>query len=502
MKLPGPGTLVLLRKLDEYLSGKGIESYIVGGFVRDMLLERQTVDLDIAVAADASETAAGTADFFGGKYVLLDDENGVARVVLTVKQESSEIRVIDFSSYGGSIGKDLARRDFTVDAMAVGLGRFVSGPAEVEIVDPFHGREDIERKLLRAVKDTVFALDAARLLRAVRLAAELGFTIEEQTEDLVKEYAHLVFDVPGERIRDEVLRLLALPGAAGTLVYLDRLGLLTGIFPDLEESRGVEQPKEHFWDVLEHSLATVKALEFLLGEGDWDYVAEEIRAADAFSEQVRDHLDREVSSGSTRKILLKLAALLHDVGKPGTKGIDDSGRMRFLGHNKEGVELVTGMLERLRFTGKEIRIMETAVGSHMRPTQMSQPGELPTDRAIYRYFRDTGDTGLDILLLSLADHLAAKGPELSLDGWREHANLVEYVIGKNSEKETVIDPPKIVDGYDIMKYFEVNPGPQIGEVLEAVREAQASGDITSRAEALSYIEKLLKSDGFPKTDTV
>ena len=138
----------------------------------------------------------------------------------------------------------------------------------------------------------------------------------------------------------------------------------------------------------------------------------------------------------------------------------------------------------------------------MRPTQMSQPGELPTDRAIYRYFRDTGDTGLDILLLSLADHLAARGPELSLDGWREHANLVEYVIGKNSEKETVIDPPKIVDGYDIMKYFEVNPGPQIGEVLEAVREAQASGDITSRAEALSYIEKLLKSDGFPKTDTV
>jgi poly(A) polymerase len=496
---PGPEILSLLRRLDEYLSGGGIESYIVGGLVRDMLLGRRTADIDIAVASDAPGVAAGVADFLGGRSVMLDDKNRIARVVLTGENESLSEKspVIDFSSCSGTITKDLARRDFTIDAMAIDLRRFGQDSPGMEIIDPFHGREDIEQKIVRAVDDRVFLLDAARLLRAVRLAAELGFTIEEETEDLVKEYAHLVFDVPGERTRDELLRLLALRGAADTLSYLDKLGLLTGIFPGLEETRGVEQPKEHFWDVLEHSLATVKSLEFILGENAWEYIGEDIAGTVPLTAGIREHLDRQVSSGSTGKSLLKIAALLHDVGKPGTKGIDESGRMRFFGHGKEGAEEVTAMLERLRFTGKEIKIVETAVNYHMRPTQMSQEGELPTDRAIYRYFRDAGDTGLDILFLNLADHLAARGPELDIEGWRQHVRLVEYVINKHFDKENTINSPTIVNGYDIIKSFGLSPGPQVGEILEAVREAQASGEVTNRAEALSYIDKILKSGNTP-----
>jgi poly(A) polymerase len=496
--LPEPETVSLLHKLDDYLSGKNIEAYIVGGFVRDMLLNRSTADLDIAVAVDARVVASSVADYLGGKYVLLDDKNAVARVILTTPDTSSGgVRVIDFSSYSGDIRQDLSRRDFTINAMAMSLHDYSADFSAAEIIDTLNGQGDIRLRVIRAVDDNVFYLDPVRLLRAVRLAAELDFTIEEKTEGLIRKNARLISEVPGERVREELLRLLTLRGAGNTLVYLEKLGLLTGIFPELEKGRGVSQPKEHYWDVLEHSLATVKALEFILGEGSWEHVKEDVLVDVPLSYSILEHLNQEVSGGSTRKSLLKLAALLHDTGKPGTKTLDDNGRMRFLGHDKEGAELVTGMLENLRFSSKEIKVIETAVNNHMRPTQMSQEG-MPTDRAIYRYFRDTGESGLDILFLNLADHLAARGPELDMKGWQEHSGLVEYVINKHYQKENIINPPKIVDGYDIMRFFRVVPGPRIGKILEAVREAQASGEIRDREEALSYIKKIIQTENFPE----
>jgi poly(A) polymerase len=174
--------------------------------------------------------------------------------------------------------------------------------------------------------------------------------------------------------------------------------------------------------------------------------------------------------------------------------------MRFLGHSKEGAAAIPAILERLRFSSREIKLVVAEVEHHMRPTQMSQEG-LPTDRAIYRYFRDTGETGLDILFLSLADHLATRGPALIYENWAEHTGLVEYVIGKHFEQKNIIKPPKIVDGYDIMNIFGVGPGPEVGELLEAVREAQASGDINSRDEATEFIKKYLDSSRHGKTKT-
>jgi poly(A) polymerase len=274
--------------------------------------------------------------------------------------------------------------------------------------------------------------------------------------------------------------------------YLDELNLLMAVFPEFEVTRGVTQPKEHHWNVLDHSIATVSALEYLLGEGEWEYTGTEVLDSVPWSAALTEHFNQKVSSGSTRKSLLKLAALLHDSGKPGTRAADDNGRLRFLGHSKEGAGVVSGMLERLRFSSREIKLVVTEVNHHMRPTQMSQEG-MPTDRAIYRYFRDTGDTGIDILYLSLADHLATRGPGLDIKGWREHTELVDYVLEKHFDKENVIHTPKIVDGYDIMKSFRLAPGAEIGRLLEAVREAQASGEVSNREEALTLVEKLIAS---------
>jgi poly(A) polymerase len=481
-----PSASSLLIKISQFLTEQGIKSYLIGGLVRDMLLGRDTADIDIAVAADALEVAPKVAKALGGKYVLLDEVNRVGRVVVSSGDAKWEL---DFSTIEGSLEQDLARRDFTIDAMAIELEMTFQSPV---LIDPFNGYDDLRKGIVRAVAETAFPSDPVRLLRAVRLAAELNFKIESQTETLIQRYSHLIASVAGERVREELLRLLAMPRGGQLLTYLDELGLLTAMFPELVQTKGAEQPKEHFWDVFHHSIQTVAAVDFLLRQGDWEYAGDEVLSAAPWSAELKQHFDQEVSHGSTRKSLLKLAALLHDLAKPQTKTIEESGRIRFLGHAKEGATIATDILERLRFSTKEIKLVEVAVRYHLRPTQMSHE-ELPSRRAIYRYFRDAGDAGIDILFLSLADHLASRGQYLDLAQWQEHAQLVAHVLAQHFEEESLTVPPKLIDGHDLMDKFGLSPGPKIGEILEAVREAQAAGEVTTREEVFAYIEHLLAS---------
>ncbi len=493
-----PEVRSLLDRLRLYFTEQDIEIYLVGGFIRDMLLGRATADIDFCVPISGLEAASGVAGILGGKYIPLDEENGTGRVVITGgKRPAPENPVLDFSTMQGSIEEDLARRDFTIDAMAINLresGEILSGV----VIDPFGGKEDLKKRVIRAVSADTFRSDAARLLRAVRLAAELEFTIDEKTDRLIRESAGLITGVAGERVREELIKLLSVKNAGKYVMYLDKPGLLAGLIPELENARGVQQPPEHNWDVFTHTLRTVSAVDFVLGEGDWEYADEKVAAAIPRRPELDEHFNKEVSSGSNRKSMLRMAALLHDIGKPDTKAFDN-GRMRFLGHGKEGAAVIPAILERLRFSSREISLVVTEAEHHMRPTQMSQEG-LPTDRAIYRYFRDTGETGLDILFLSLADHLATRGPALIYENWVEHTGLVEYVIGKHFEQKNIVKPPKLVDGYDIMNIFGVGPGPEVGELLEAVREAQASGDIKSRDEATEFIKKYLASSRHGKSE--
>ncbi len=483
-----PRVLLLLTKINNLLTKQDVPAYLVGGFVRDVLLGRDTADIDIAIAIDALEVAPKVSAALGGRYVLLDEVNRVGRVVL-VNEGQWEL---DFSTFEGGIEHDLARRDFTIDAMAVDLRQLGKDYIDIHLIDPFNGRSDLDHGVIRTVTDTAFESDAVRLLRAVRLAAELGFTINNETESLIQRYSHLIATVSGERLREELLRLLAVSEAGQFLRYLDKLGLLTAMIPELELAKGVKQPKEHFWDVFDHSIETIVAVDFLLHQGGWEYAVEEVLAVVPWSAELAQHFDLGVSSGSTRRSLLKLAALLHDIAKPQTKAIEVNGRVRFLGHAKQGSAIAADILKRLRFSGKEVKLVETMVRHHLRPGQMSHD-ELPSRRAIYRYLRDTGEAGIGILFLSLADHLAARGPHLNLAQWQEHARVVEYVLAQWFHQESLVASPKLVDGHDIINIFGVNPGPRIREILEAVREAQATGELKTREEALAYIDQLLLS---------
>jgi len=477
----------LLTRIHHHLADRGIAAYLAGGMVRDLLLGREVEDIDIAVAEDALEVASRLAADLQGKYVPLDEDNRIGRVVLTVAERKWEL---DFTTIKGSIEQDLARRDFTIDAMAIGLEALISHPQSPPLIDPFHGQDDLNGGVIRVVNESALCDDPVRLLRAVRLAAELLFTIHEDTEALIRRDAHLVSNVAGERVREELLRLLNLPRSGQHVEYLEELGLLDNIFPELAQTKGVTQPREHFWDVFEHSVRTVRAVDFLLREGGWEYGGRGVLEAVPWSEDLAQHFSRAVGHGSTGKALLRLSALLHDIAKPQTKTVEATGRTRFLGHATEGALAATDIMHRLRFSTREIKLVEAMVKYHLRPTQMSHEG-LPTNRAIYRYFRDTGEAGIDILFLSLADHLATRGKRLDLAHWREHTEVMTYVLAKHAEEEKLAAPPKLVDGHDIINIFGLVPGPRFAEILESVHEAQATGEISTREEALSYIKHTL-----------
>jgi poly(A) polymerase len=476
--------LGLLIKVSDFLKQQNRTAFIVGGFVRDWLLDRKTDDIDIAVKGDALRIAEDLAKLIGGRYILLDEANRVARVVVVNEQRW----FLDFSSFENGIQDDLARRDFTIDAMAIELTGLVSGSPE--IIDPFMGKSDLKRKLLRAVSQRIFIEDAARLLRAARLATELGFKVAPSTESLIRKHCRLAELVPGERLREELVRILALPGAAGSIRYLDKLGLLISIIPELEDMKGYKQPKEHYWDVFNHSVETVATTEFLLRQSQWKYSSDDLLSVTPWSEDISRHFDEEVSGGTSRRLLLKLGALMHDIAKPAMRTIDESGRTRFFGHAKEGAAVAINVLERLRFSSREIRLVESLIYHHLRPAQMANDG-MPTSRAIYRYFRDTQGAGIDILFLALADYLATHGPKLDIEEWKQHNLLISFILAEHSKQENKVLPVKLIDGHDLMDIFGLKPGRLLGELLAEVREAQAAEELNTREEAINLVRKEL-----------
>jgi poly(A) polymerase len=509
-----------LAKISNLLDAQNSRGYLVGGFIRDWLLERRTNDIDIAVSGDAVTIAREVAGEIGGRFVLLDPINEVARVVAIKDKQrtgSSQNQELyraewhfDFSPLTEDIETDLAGRDFTINAMALELNQFITvnktakrssrkaanvltgAQSSLKLIDPFSGKADLADRIVRGVSERVFEADPARLLRAVRLSAELDFTIEPDTEALISRYSQTVTVVPGERIREELLRLLALPRATHYLRYLDELGLLLALVPELADSKGVEQPTTHFWDVFDHSLQTVAAIEFLIRESDWEFSNDDMLSSAPWSDMIDEHLSLEVSSGSNRRVLLKLAGLLHDIAKPMTKSIDDTGRARFLGHAKQGAAMTASILERLRFSTRETRLVESLVYYHLRPVQMAQE-EFPSQRAIYRYFRDTGDAGLDILVLALADFLASRGPLVSMEDWEKQCQLISYIIEEHGKQQTRVVPVKLIDGHDIMDALGLVPGPLVGKLLALVEEAHAGGELSTREEALALVQRELST---------
>jgi putative nucleotidyltransferase with HDIG domain len=474
----------------------GGDAYLVGGFVRDLLLGRDLTDIDLAVAGDAPAFARSLADALGGSFVLLDQERGIARVAL----DDAPMRYIDVAALRGpDIGADLAGRDFTIDAIAAPLASVLES-SQVELIDPHGGVEDIERCVVRLVSEQALIDDPLRLLRAVRLAVQLDFKIEPETSDALRRNADRIDQPAAERQRDELARCFETPRGAVALRLLDDLGLLERLFPEVTTARGVTQPKEHHYDVFDHLIETVAALDFMLstepppGQHEaqlqrslWSTLAAWDAAAAA---ELRTYLDEQVSEGRSRRVLLKFAGLLHDVAKPETRAPDETGRIRFFGHAELGAETSRRVLRQLRFSRREIDLIATMVEEHLRPTQLGQPGELPSRRALFRFYRDTGDAAESVLLLSLADALAARGPGMTIDAWRGYVAYIGHILSRRHADPTIVRPIRLLTGDELIDELRVEPGREIGRLLASLEEAQASGEVTTREQALAFVRRL------------
>ncbi|MBE9505248.1 MAG: HD domain-containing protein, partial [Chloroflexi bacterium] len=461
--------------------------------------------LDIALRGDPFALAQELSRALHGTYVPLDEEHCVARLVLPSDQTADQqdtSPIIDFVGYEHDIHNDLSRRDFTINAIAVPAARVaahltspVGASPEIaaDAVDPYGGLHDLASGMLRACNPDVFEADPGRLLRAVRLSHELAFTMDATTESLISASCQRVRDVAGERTREELLRLLSLPQAADSIHYLDRLGLLAPLFPELEECRDVEQPTCHFWDVLEHSIQTVATFEYVAGESEWRYGNDEMLGCVPDDPDCRMHLEGMLSGGTSRGTLAKLACLLHDVAKPQTKTLDESGRARFLGHAREGAIMTRSILERLRFSQREMAYVEMLVYHHLRPAQLSNEG-LPTARAVYRFFRDTRGAGPGILYVAMADYLACRGPLFTMTEWQNVCNLIGFIITEHRRQEAVATPSRLIDGHELMRSLGLRPGPAVGTLLEEIQEAQAAGLVCSKEQALQLAKKTVERE--------
>lgn len=448
-------------------SGLGKKLYLVGGYLRDVLSNRYSADcppddFDYAVKdGGAIKLARQVADAVSGHFVLLDESCDTARVVL-----DSGIKLDFAGCVGDSIEADLGRRDFTVNALAW------SPDNPDHIIDLFNGADDLQKRIIRAISAQNFTDDPLRLLRAFRFAGKLEAEIEPATKEMIKAQAPKLKDMAVERINHELFLIFAGGNTSRLLPDMGDSGILEIIFPELSATREVTPNAFHHLDLWQHSLELVTQAESKLS---------------SLPERAVEDCSGNLAGDISLLAATKIACLLHDIGKPGTWVITPEGRHTFYGHDALGAEMTEVIAERLRWSKVVSRFIVKLVRWHLRPGALFHQG-LPTQRAINRFYRQIDADVPPLVLLALADLSSTCGEGLEVE--RRQAlekNLIElldeYYVFKDSQQSLV----RLLDGKRIMELLNIKPGPVLGEILEAVEEAQSLKEISTVADAERFV---------------
>lgn len=452
---------------------RGMPLYLVGGTVRDLLIGQDTHDLDFAVQGSGLALARHIADQLGGSFVPLDRERRTGRVLLAhaVTTEPSPDSAgaaptpphLDIASLrGDTLRADLEGRDFTLNAIAI--ARTATG---WRIEDPLDGRQDLCQGILRLASPTGFDDDPVRTLRVVRLQAQFACTIEPQTRARLRAAVHLLERVTAERVRDEWFKILQLADATSALDEMAGLGLLRQVAPeiahaeDLRHAQAVVHATERLWAALCAPTAPSASPESLIAESLHALAPHLVRRYTARICDERSYL-----------ALLKYAALLH------AARID-----------------VVALAARWKLSKREAQLLHIAIHHYPDVQTLSESTPL-TRRAIYRFFAQTGEPGIDAAVLWLAHNLATGELGTNSSGERQAANVAQLLNAWFTHHDTRIAPTPLLSGKDLMQALDQQAGPQIGELLQALVEAQAAGEIETRRQALAYVErwKLQRTD--------
>jgi len=468
--------------------------YLVGGCIRDLLLGHTSRDFDFVVGGDAIQVARQIARELDAAFYILDDERNTGRVIL--QTSTGQRYYLDFARMRGfQIEQDLKSRDFTVNAMAIDLLE------EDRILDPLNGSLDLRKKILRACSEHSFEQDAVRVLRAIRLSMQLEFQIEKQTIQRLRSAVGLLPEFSIERQRDEFFKMLDGRQIHTAIDLMDRLGVLEVLIPELNQTKGVQQTAPHTLPVWEHTLETLRWLEELYQllvygpefiNGENLLVGMASLALGRYRAELQAHFSTSIHAERSLRGLLFFTGLLHDIGKPLAQEVQDDGRIRFLNHDRYGAEMSEKIARRFALSNPEVERITLLVKEHMRVHHLASTSNQVSRRSIYRYFRELGESGVDLCLLSLADTLATYGITIPPAQWERELVICRQLLESWFEKRAeTIAPPRLVSGDDLMNRFGLKPGPQLGRLLENVREAQAAGQIHTVDEAFNLVESLL-----------
>ena len=450
---------------DDFILKNIHEGYLVGGSVRDFLMGKgvnNIKDRDIAIK-DAEKFARKLAEQFDATFITLDGENKIFRLVLKDKENYLDIAEM----CGESIEDDLKRRDFTINAIAYDL-------KDENFIDITGGIEDIKNLVIRGIREENFIDDPLRILRAYRFMAVTGFGINEELEKFLIEHKSLLSSPAKERIHDEIMKLFGGKYTSETLLKMLDDEILELIFPCVKEIKKIPSNSHHHLDLIHHVIETVRQIELLYQKTD---------------AEIKEHLNKIDFGGYPRINHLKLAGFLHDIGKPSTWTIEESGRHRFIKHDLVGSKMVVPMLKELKFSNKQIEYISEMIRQHIYPSSViSSPN--PDKKIMMRYIRKMGENVLDNIILAKADRMSAQGPAVTKEMTEANINGLNKLLDFYLEIKPTLKPlPKLLDGHEIMQILGISQSPELGKIINELHEAQLNEEVNSKEEAIEFIKK-------------
>lgn len=451
----------IIKKIKPFL--KDVQSYIVGGFVRDILTGNGSPDRDMIICCDnVGDFSKNLADNLNARFVELDSENKIYRLVFEDK-----INYIDITSpLENDFEKDIKRRDLTINAIAYDLNN-------AEFIDLTGGIKDIEDKKLKGISYRNFEDDPLRLLRIFRFYSKTGFNIDDSLIDIAKRLCKRINEPAKERVNVELLKMFEGSYCDKALLKLDECGLLEEIFPVYKDVKTIPPNSHHHLDLIHHLIETVRQVQILYENAD-----AEIKA---YFDEKKYGLVKEIA-------FLKLAAFLHDIGKPSCWTIEEStGRHRFIKHDEIGSKLAGPILKDLKFSKKQIEYVKQLIKYHIYPSGLISAADV-SEKAYMKFYRKMEGCVIDVIILAMADRLSARGEKVTEEMVNNNIKGLTKLLNDYLEKRKTIKPlEKLLDGTEIMELLHINQGPKLGEIINSLKEAQISGNVNNKQEAREYI---------------
>ena len=453
---------VVINKIKQYLNGR--QAYIVGGFVRDILTGKISPDRDLIIVENELEIfCRNLSDKLNGFFIELDKVNSIYRIVLDDK-----INYIDITKpIENDFEKDIKRRDLTINAVAYDINND-------EIIDLVGGINDIKNGIIKGICDENFSDDPLRLLRIFRFYAQTGFKIDNHLLELSKKLCKRINEPAKERITVELLKLFEGEYTADALLKLNECSLLEEIFPIYKDVKKIPPNTHHHLDLFHHLVETVNQIQILYNQAD---------------DEIKKYFETSQFGAVKQLAFVKLAGFLHDIGKPYCWTIEeDTGRHRFIKHDEIGSQKVVPILKDLKFSKKQIEYIKTLIKYHIYPSSMVCAPDV-NEKAYMRFYRKMDNCVIDVIYLAKADRLSAQGIHVTKEMTENNINALTHLLDNYLKIKKDIKPlPKLIDGNDIMEILKIKQSPELGEIINALKEAQLSGDIVNKTDAIAFIK--------------